>query len=207
MNQKQPSKKIEHEIDVLQGDAAKQKIYSSERAFLNESDAKAGFEAAAGRLFTVNSWSDISAFTATFVHHDQTGEAQVARIPQKGDYIQIKLPGPTPKYWVRVVACEHKPDLAEFTVQPSEDPLEDAKESDQEKTKHFFREDARSIFRVERQGTTIKAYEIGLDEFINNQGKEAGGNALINTVVSTVGWLFYQEIQWKALTDYLVGID
>jgi hypothetical protein len=54
---------------------------------------------------------------------------------------------------------------------------------------------------VERQDNTVLAHEIGRNEQVNNKGK----HALINTAIAKAGWLFYQKVQWKALTDYLVA--
>jgi hypothetical protein len=91
---------------------------------------------------------------------------------------------------------------AEFTVQPTYDPTQ---KDDKTVTDHFFQDQARSIFRVERAGLEITASEIGVNEAINNREGEAGEKGLINTLVSAGGWAVFQKHQWKNLTDYLVG--
>ncbi|RYF46254.1 MAG: hypothetical protein EOO39_50045 [Cytophagaceae bacterium] len=96
----------------------------------------------------------------------------------------------------------HEENRVEFTVHPSKDP----QEAQSEAIKHFFQEQASSTFRVERIGTTIRASEIGQDEAINNQEPQAGDRAMINTAIAEMGWLFYQRLQWKLLTDYLVHV-
>jgi hypothetical protein len=103
---------------------------------------------------------------------------------------------------VRVIEVSSGEDSAQFTVQPSYDPT---KKEDERVTDHFFQDKARSIFRVERNGSEITAMEIGINEAINNQKAEAGEKRLINTLVSEAGWAGFQKYQWQNLTDYLVG--
>jgi hypothetical protein len=71
---------------------------------------------------------------------------------------------------------------------------------------HFFGGEATSTFRVELQGNTLVASEIGRDERINNQGNEAGGRAVVNTLIAEGGWALFQQMQWKKLTDYLAHL-
>jgi hypothetical protein len=92
---------------------------------------------------------------------------------------------------------------AEFTVQPSGEPSQGGDEAGEE-IEHFFRKEARSTFRVQLQGNTLIASEIGRHESINNQGAEAGNRAVINTVIAKGGWALGQKLQWQKLTDYLV---
>jgi hypothetical protein len=113
-----------------------------------------------------------------------------------GDYINVLLPGPVPENWVHVTSVLSAEDLAEFVVHPCHKPG-----SPQTETGHFFRKESSSTFLVERQDNTVLAHEIGRNEQVNNKGK----HALINTAIAKAGWLFYQKVQWKALTDYLVA--
>jgi hypothetical protein len=78
-----------------------------------------------------------------------------------------------------------------------------AGESTEGQVAHFFGGEATSTFRVELKGNTLVASEIGRDERINNQGDEAGGRAVVNTLIAEGGWALFQEMQWKKLTDYL----
>jgi hypothetical protein len=112
------------------------------------------------------------------------------------------LPGPVPENWVIVTDIQQQENSAEFTVSPSTDPR--AKGSEREEIKHFFIDEATSTFRVKLLDKTLFAYEIGKNEGINNQGKEAGKRKLINTLISEGGWAGFQEFQWKKITDYLV---
>jgi hypothetical protein len=192
---------LRHEIKALQGDDIKHKTYTSQRDLTDETAARQVFSECVQRLFDVNSWSSISAFTSDFVLHDSSGTPKPGSPVQIDDYVRISLPGPVPESWVRVTSLVAEENLAEFTVHPCHEPGSQSTE-----TRHFFRQESSSTFRVERQENSVVASEIGRDERINNEGGQAGEHALINTAIAEMGWLFYQEIQWKALTDYLVGI-
>lgn len=195
---------IKKEAQVLKGEESKDKVYSSVRVFDDEDSAKFEFSRSKERLFNVNAWSKIPGVAnSTFELFGEDGNPVERYQVQKGDFIKIDLPGPLPFYWVKVNEVSAENDSAQFTVQPTYDPTHD---DDKTVTDHFFQDQARSIFRVERYGNEIKAMEIGVNEAINNQEAEAGSKGLINTIVSEGGWAGFQKYQWKNLTDYLVGL-
>lgn len=196
--------KIQKEGEVLRGDRSKDKQYVSSNTFPDEEAAKRAFMKSRERLFDVNGWSDIPGIAnSTFTLYTATGQPLAAHMPKIGDYIKIDLPGPVPLNWVEVTDVTEGSDLAEFTVKPASDPT---KETDKNVTDHFFHDKARSTFRVERRGHEVLGMEIGINEGINKDKEEAGDKALVNTIISETGWAFFQENQWKNLTDYLVGI-
>ncbi|MBD2702465.1 hypothetical protein IC229_17585 [Spirosoma sp. BT702] len=193
---------IQHESKVVQGEATKDMTYESHHTYLDESAAKEAFANSVAKLLNVNGWSDLSSLASDFALYDSIGRQKHAGPVEIDDFIQIGLPGPTPENWVRVISLSRSDNLAEFTVQPCPDPL--ASKPDQ--IDHFFAEQARSTFRVKLSGNTISAFEIGQHESINNQQPQAGERGFINTIIAEAGWLFYQKIQWKLLTDYLVHL-
>lgn len=195
---------IKKEGKVLKGEASKDKVYATSRQFEDDDSALFEFARSKERLFNVNGWSDIPGIAnSTFELFNAKGEALARNHVQKDDFIKIDLPGPLPFYWVKVTDISQQSDRAEFTVQPTYDPTE---ADDKTATDHFFQAQARSIFRVERNGREISAMEIGIDEAINNNEEEAGGKGLMNTIVSEGGWAAFQKYQWKNLTDYVVGL-
>ena len=181
---------------------SKDRTYTSRRTYPDASSALQAFAWAEEKLFDVNAWSDLPGITAKFVLHDAAGMGKTST-PQVGDYIRIDLPGPFPENWVRVTSLRVGDTAAEFTVQPSGDPREGGGEAGEE-IEHFFRKEARSTFRVQLQGNTLIASEIGRNESINNEGAQAGNRAVVNTVVAKGGWALAQKLQWQKLTDYLV---
>ncbi len=195
---------LKNEAEVIKGDRSKDKVYTSTNEFPDEVQAKREFTFARERLFQVNDWSDIPGIgNADFTIYDPDGSKVDNRMVAVGDFLKIDLPGPVPMYWVEVIDLKDEDDFAEFAVKPASDPTTT---KDPEVVDHFFQEGARSVFRIERKGNQLSGFEIGINEAINNQGEQAGGKAVINTVVSETGWAFFQENQWKNLTDYLVGI-
>lgn len=194
---------IKKEAEVIKGERSKDKVYKSTNTFPDEIRAKREFAFARERLFQANDWSNIPGIgNAEFTIYDADGHKVENRMVAMGDFLKIDLPGPVPMYWVEVVDLKDEDDLAEFTVKPAPDPT---KPKEQEVIDHFFHEGARSNFRIERIGNEIVGMEIGINEAINNQGEQAGDKGVINTVVSETGWAFFQENQWKNLTNYLVG--
>jgi hypothetical protein len=195
---------IKDEAKVIKGEKSKDKTYSSAREFTNEEAAKLGFQMSVAKLFDVNAWTDIPGVAnAAFELFSQDGTSLKRSYVQNGDFIKIDLPGPLPFYWVKVTEVTQDDHSAQFCVQPTYDPTD--KKDDKMVTDHFFQDQARSIFRVERNGREIAAMEIGINEAINNKEAEAGEKGLINTLVSAGGWAIFQRYQWKNLTDYLVG--
>lgn len=202
MDLKSIADKVQHEVNVVQGDEARDVSYVSQNTFANDVETDNAFARSVDKLLHVNGWSGLSTFTADFLLHDQHGQRKPDGKAEVGDYIKIVLPGPMPENWVRVIDCSAQENCVDFTVQPTHDPGR----TNADKVEHFFSAEARSIFRVERAGTTITASEIGRDETINNQQPAAGDRAIVNTAIAEGGWLFYQKLQWKLLTDYLVHL-
>jgi len=194
---------LQHEFRVVQGEDTKDVTYSSHQAFADEPAATRAFDQSVLKLLHVDGWSGLSSVTADFRLHDQQGEPKPNDQPVVGDFILIKLPGPMPENWVRVTHIGITPTRVEFTVKPSHDP----RSAPTEVIDHFFDQQASSTFRVERTGNQVSAWEIGSNESINNQQPQAGDRAAVNTFIAEGGWLFYQKIQWKALTDYLVHLS
>lgn len=195
---------IKKEAEVIKGEKSKDKMYSSSRSFEDADSARFEFTRSKERLFNVNAWSDIPGVAnAVFELFDSNGRRSPRYRVQNGDFIMIDLPGPLPFYWVRVIEMSDDENAAQFTVQPTHDPTDN---DDKTVTDHFFQDKARSIFRVELKENEITAMEIGVNEAINNQKEEAGGKAIVNTLVSEGGWAGFQKYQWKNLTDYVVGL-
>ncbi|WP_375446824.1 hypothetical protein [uncultured Fibrella sp.] len=202
MDLKSIADKVQHEVNVVQGNEARDVSYVSQNTFANDVETDNAFARSVEKLLHVNGWSGLSNFTADFELYDQHGQRKPDGKADIGDYIKIVLPGPMPENWVRVIDCSAKKHCVDFTVQPTHDPAS----PNPEQVDHFFSNEARSIFRVERVGTTITASEIGRHEAINNQQPAAGDRAIVNTAIAEGGWLFYQKLQWKLLTDCLVHL-
>ncbi|MEX2592672.1 MAG: hypothetical protein WD426_07850 [Anditalea sp.] len=194
---------LKKEKKVVEGEAVKDKTYTSNNTFPDLLTAEKEFRRATEKLFKVNSWTKLPGISSTFQLYNPQGEKKHAGKPQHRDFIKIILPGPFPENWVMVTDIKEEDKSAEFTVSPSKNPTEKGK--GQKEIEHFFIDDATSTFKVYLQDKTIYAYEVGKNEGINNQeGKEAGKRKFINTIIAEGGWAGFQKFQWKKLTDYLV---
>lgn len=195
-------KKISEEKKVIQGEAVKDKLYSSQQDFHEREKALREFERSKEKLFDVNRWSRLPGITSGFQLYTPQGEPKPKGRPQPGDFLMIDLPGPAPENWVVVTDVKEEKEMAEFTVSPSRDPRDKGEEA--KEVEHFFSDGSTSTFKVELKGTTLYGYEIGKNEGINNKGKKAGDREIINTLIAEGGWAFFQKIQWEKLTAYLV---
>jgi hypothetical protein len=196
--------RVEKEAKVIKGEETKDKVYKSKKTFDSLEEAEVFLEEARKRLFDVNKWSYLpKLINSVFQLYTPQGARSSAEKPVVGDYISIELPGPFPLNWVRVLDIKEGEDFSEFTVAPSEDPTD---KENTEQIKHFFHKEATSTFRIERKGNTMHAYEIGKNEAVNTEDPESGNREVVNTVVAEGGWAAFQKIQWKNLTDYLVGL-
>lgn len=193
---------IKKEKKVIQGEATKDLTYSSEHAFSDVLEATKEFHRSVNKLFDVDRWTDLPGISARFELHDAQGRRKTASEPTVGDHIKILLPGPFPENWVNVTDMQIGNESAQFTVSPSHDP--NAQGQERKEIKHFFSDGATSTFKVERVKNILRAYEIGRNEGINNQGEEAGDRKIMNTLIAEGGWLIFQKVQWEKLTNYLV---
>ena len=194
------NEQVQTERELTGGERAKDLTYGSHRTYGDERLAAEAFPCSVTKLFDVAGWSSLGILSADFALYDSAGRDKPAGGVDTGDFVRITLPGPVPENWVRVIYTFRDDKRAEFTVQPCPDPMTDKPDQ----IDHFFDQQARSTFRVMRDGCTISAVEMGQHEAINNQQPQAGERAFINTLIAEAGWLFYQKIQWKLLTDYLV---
>lgn len=195
-------KNIGRQVRVIKGEETTDKFFSSRHTYKDRQSAEWALALAKEKLFQVNSWSDLPGISSRFRVYDPKGNIKTSGVPELGDYIFINLPGPSPETWVTVLDLQEEETWAEFTVSPSNDPTKKGEEK--ERVEHFFADEATSTFRVALDGNTLTASEIGKEEGINNRGKQAGGREIVNTLIAVGGWMAFQEIQWRKLTDYLV---
>ncbi|WP_162416000.1 hypothetical protein [Cyclobacterium roseum] len=197
--------KILKEIKVLKGEKGKDKVFSSKNEFDTLKEAREAFSRSKDKLFEVNQWSQMPGITSHFELFGPDGTRKQSGRVSIGDYILIRVPGPVPENWVEVISLLDQDELAEFVVSPSEMPQEGR--HNEEKVSHFFRDKATSTFRVKRVETCLIAYEIGKNEIVNNEGEQAAGRDWINTLMAGGGWLGFQKLQWKNLTEYLIHLS
>ncbi len=193
---------MKDEKKVIFDGAVKDVTYSNERTFNDEAEAGREFSRSIQKLFDVDRWSELPGITSNFELHDNKGTRKPSAPLQVGDHVKIILPGVPLDNWVVVTDIKIGENSAECTTSPSPDPQ--AKGKDAEQVKHFFIAEATSTFRVDLKGKTIRAYELGRTEGINNKGEEAGSRKVINTLIAEGGWAGFQKLQWDKVTKFLV---
>lgn len=175
------------------------RCFSNHRKYASSALAISEFEHARSRLFRLNDWSNLGAFTANFVLYDSSF-IRKSSLLEVGSYIKITFPLPVPVNWVKVTEIFVDDSLAYFVVHPTVNPEDNTSET----VAHFLKKQAKSVFKIERKGSTVYGYEIGQNELINNTGKQSGGRKIINTLMAWGGWLGLQRYQWGKLTNYFV---
>jgi len=161
------------------------------------------------RLYSVNEWKDFCGDGfAGFKLYDSSGN-HVDRIPVKGDFIRIDIPGPGTLEagfdWVKItdISDRHtKEDEFEnisITCSPSKEPGNSSKKK---YTAHFYSPGATSTFMISRGNTYIKAAVYGRNETANLDANFL--DSIRNLVIALGGMIGISKIQWKRLTDALL---
>ncbi|MCT2409860.1 hypothetical protein NZD88_20090 [Chryseobacterium antibioticum] len=156
------------------------------------------------RFFDVTKWkSYCGAGFAAFKLYDPKG-CEAKRIPQKGDFMRIDIPGPGKKEakgydWVEITdLCFQEDSSSEsviITCRPSRDP----KNSKNHHIAHFYSPKSTSTFMISRTPTHLKAAVYGRNERPNFN---AGFIDIIrNLMVAAGGMMGVSKIQWKKLSD------
>lgn len=192
--------KLKLEYQIIFGTKSKDKNYTSSKEYNTEEEAKKAFSKSVKKLFEVEKWSKLPGIASKFELYDKDGAKKNSNEPSVGDHLRILIPGPMPENWVEITDVEKAENVVSFTVQPDIDPQEKLEKD----VEHFFSDNARSTFKVERKGKLIEGSEIGKNEDINNIGVKAGRRKVTNTIAAEAGWGIFQEIQWHKLADYLV---
>jgi len=137
--------KLKKEKKVLEGEAVKDRTYSSTNVYPTDEIAVKEFRRAKEKLFNVNRWSQLPGLSSTFQLYNSLGEKIHALKPDIGNYIKIVLPAPALENWVNVIDIKENENSAEFTVSPSSNPTD--KKEGQKEIKHFFIDEATSTFK------------------------------------------------------------
>lgn len=168
------------------------------------------FKTLKDRFLSVNYWSYYAKGTgADFKLHDRDGNLK-KRLPEKGDFIRIDIPGPGNFEargfdWVQITDMYEKQfnegEIAELLLiecRPSEIP---GKENTN--TAHFYTAEATSTLIIFR-GTDycIKLGIYGRNETPNMNAGIA--DKARNLTIALGGMVGLSKIQWKALADGLV---
>ena len=163
------------------------------------------FEILKDRFFSINRWKEYGGdLSADFRLFDCVG-SYVDRMPRKGDYIRIDIPGPgdikAKGYdWVEVMKIDDRcygDELERYLLvcRPSAVP-----QSNEEHIAHFYARESSSSFIISRGIDYIKAGIYGRNE-VPNISRTGFFGRIRNLLVSIGGFFQLTKIQWKSLAD------
>lgn len=173
---------------------------STKEFSVSEIDEK--FEILKKRFFSINEWKSYNKnASAEFKHFDRSGQA-IERIPQKGDFIRIGIPGPGTKEangydWVEIVNLSHTTVGSEsylMVCRPSKEP-----NKLKNHIAHFYSSAATSNIRISKEGNKLKVGVYGRNEKPNLNASFT--DKIRNLLIGFGGIFGFSKIQWKTLTE------
>ena len=177
----------------------------SKRSFESAELVANHFEILKDRFFSIHRWKEYGGdLSADFRLFDCVG-SYVDRMPRKGDYIRIDIPGPgdikAKGYdWVEVMKIDDRcygDELERYLLvcRPSAVP-----QSNEEHIAHFYARESSSSFIISRGIDYIKAGIYGRNE-VPNISRTGFFGRIRNLLVSIGGFFQLSKIQWKSLAD------
>lgn len=177
----------------------------SKRSFESAELVANHFEILKDRFFSIHRWKEYGGdLSADFRLFDCVG-SYVDRMPRKGDYIRIDIPGPgdikAKGYdWVEVMKIDDRcygDELERYLLvcRPSAVP-----QSNEEHIAHFYARESSSSFIISRGIDYIKAGIYGRNE-VPNISRTGFFGRIRNLLVSIGGFFQLTKIQWKSLAD------
>ena len=177
----------------------------SKRSFESAELVANHFEILKDRFFSIHRWKEYGGdLSADFRLFDCVG-SYVDRMPRKGDYIRIDIPGPgdikAKGYdWVEVMKIDDRcygDELERYLLvcRPSAVP-----QSNEEHIAHFYARESSSSFIISRGIDYIKAGIYGRNE-VPNISRTGFFGRIRNLLVSIGGFVQLTKIQWKTLAD------
>ncbi len=156
------------------------------------------------KLFHIEQWNAESNLSS-FALFDENGSAQTEKIAAVGDFVRITLPSPGKDDWVKIVEIYETADEIVLTIQPSHNPTD---EENQSTTSHFFTADSTNNFCLQKQGSKINFYVIGLSEKSNTEDTSGIIETVRNFATANIGhFLGVQKAQWQNFCDNFVEIE
>jgi|SRR6185503_60909 len=190
-------------------ETGRQTDFIHEKKFESIEAAHRSFQAAAGRLLSVNNWHVYAGSgSAIFTLCNNEG-VEMEVMAEEGFFISIDLPGPGPDAgggleWVIIerLVSEGSLHTAEeyllMTVRPVPDPRQTETE-----IAHFYKEVSTSTFVVRRDGMMLSAGAYGRNETPNNKLVDLH-DKIRNTAIGLMARIGFSAPQWKKLVTGLI---
>ncbi len=169
-------------------------VVKAARVFSTAVEAEKAFSFFRKRLLQIEHWNRFSEISS-FQLYDKNGNAEPDRLAAVGDFIKVTLPGSGKDDWIKIIEINELPNEVVLTVQPSEDPTDEA---NKQTTSHFFISDSTNNFCLQRKEGKIKFYVIGLNEQTNTEDTSGVLETIRNVATANLGcFLGIQKTQWE----------
>ncbi|HEY8930901.1 MAG TPA: hypothetical protein VIM55_16970 [Mucilaginibacter sp.] len=203
------SKAIEH---LPAQETGRQTDFTHERKLNTLTEAHQHFQAATGRMLSVNNWHIYAgAGSAKFtLCNNQGEEAEV--MAKEGMFISIDLPAPGSDAgdgleWVMIENLISAGDAqsAEEYVLMTVRPVPDPRKPDDE-IAHFYKDVSTSTFLIRRDGLMLSAGAHGRNETPNNAGVDLH-DQIRNTAIALMARVGLSGPQWKKLMNGFIDYE
>lgn len=190
-------------------ETGRQTDFIHEQKFETLEAAHQAFQAAAGRMLSVNNWHEYTgAGSAKFTLCNNQGQ-ELEVMAEEGFFFSIDLPAPGSDAgdgleWVMVekLVSEGGAHTAEeyilMTVRPVPDPRKAAAE-----IAHFYQDVSTSTFIVRRDGLVVSAGAHGRNETPNNENVDLY-DKVRNTAIALMARVGLSGPQWQKLVNGLI---
>jgi hypothetical protein len=190
-------------------ETGRQTNFTHEQKFEDLDEAHPAFQAAAGRLLSVNNWYEYAgAGSAKFTLCNNQGE-EVNVMAEEGFFFSIDLPGPGPDAgdgleWVIIerLVSEGSAHTAEEYVLMTVRPVPDPRKADAQ-VAHFFKDVSTSTFIVRRDGLSLSAGAHGRNETPNNEEVDLH-DKIRNTAIALMARIGLSGTQWQKLVNGII---
>lgn len=187
----------------------RQTDFTHEKKYDTLDSAHKGFQAAAGRMLSVNNWHEYAGSgSAKFRLCNNQGE-EVEVMAEKGFFISIDMSGPGPDAgagveWVLIEKLTSEGgahtagEYVLMTVRPVADPRKAAAE-----IAHFYTDESTNTFVVRRDGMVVSAGAHGRNESPNNEEVDLH-DKIRNTAIALMASVGLSGGQWQKLVNGLI---
>lgn len=182
----------------------KSSVTSARRDFASAENAAEAFASFRRKLYDINNWETESGVSA-FQLFNEDGNPLKTQKAQKGNFVRITLPGSGKDDWVKIVRITDASNEVVITVQPTYNPT--GRDVDKDTTSHFFTDDSRNNFCLQKDDKSLAVYVIGLYEKPNVSETDSLIETARNVATAGFGWLGFQKIEWKTFCENFLGVE
>jgi len=186
-------------------ESADASINEAERAFAGEEEARRFWDHVKRKMLDVRDWGGSSS-ASDYALFDQFGNEITGQELEVGNFIRINLYGGGKYDWVRITNINETPNEFVITVKPTYDPTEQPQNP--EVISHFFQPTATNNFCLQRTGSLLDFYVIGLNEKQNTSFTSGLLETARNVAAANLGYfLGIQKTVWTEFCTNMLELN